>query len=357
MLPLRTYGPPLALLAALSALRSVGFEGPSVGVILAALWVSLVAGWRLPIVPSLAMAVPPAMAALLLEPNPWEADLLVATAGALVAHLARPTLPEPRAGPATLLVAGFSMWLLALFHFPAPPLTTLWALAISLGLGWAARQKELIDDTGMVSGALVGLLTIVFADSAMAGAGLRWFAFLLAFFAFGSVFTRFRHGVKAGLGLAQKRRDFRNVLGNSAGPLAMAVSFNLWGTPFDAAFLGSVTTVTADTIATEVGMTQRKHPRLITTFRPVPPGTSGAVSLLGEAAALGASVGMGLLALALGIATPAGAAASVVGGFLGTHADSLLGATVERRWRRMSNHAVNFLASLAGAAAAMAFAR
>jgi uncharacterized membrane protein len=65
---------------------------------------------------------------------------------------------------------------------------------------------------------------------------------------------------------------------------------------------------------------------------------------------------MGLLALGLGIASPAGGLALAVGGFLGTHADSLLGATVEKRWR-MSNHAVNFMASLAGAAAAVALAR
>ncbi len=352
----RGYGLALAPLAALSLLRSAGFEGPSVGVVLAALWVSLVPNWKLPILPSLAAAALPAMAALLLGPNPWEADLLVALAGALVAHLAFSTVPEPRSGPSSLLLAGFSMWLLALFHFPAPPLTTLWALAIALGLGWGARRSDLIDDTGMVAGALVGLLVIVFADNAAPGAGLRWFALLLAFFALGSAFTRFRHGVKASLGLAQKRRDFRNVLGNSLGPLAMAVAASLWGRPFDAAYFGSIATVTADTVATEVGITQKKHPRLITTLRQVPPGTSGAVSLLGEAAALGTSLGMGLLALLLGVATPAGLLAPVVGGFLGTHADSLLGATVEKKWR-MSNHAVNFLASLAGAAAAVALAR
>lgn len=352
----RGYALALAPLAALSALRLAGFEGPSVGVALAALWVSIVPSWKLRIVPSLAVAVLPAMAALLLGPNPWEADLLVASAGALVAHLVFFTVPQPRSGPSALLISGFSMWLLALFHFPAPPLTTLGALTLALGLGWAARRSDLIDDTGMVSGALVGLLIIVFVDNALPGAGLRWFAFLLAFFVLGSAFTKFRHGVKASLGLAQKRRDFRNVIGNCFGPLVMAVAFDLWGPPFDAAFLASITTVTADTIATEVGLTQREHPRLITTLQRVPPGTSGAVSLLGETAALGASVAMGLLALLLGIATPASLWAPVVGGFLGTHVDSLLGATVEKRWR-VSNHAVNFLASLAGAAAAIVLAR
>ncbi len=353
---LRGYGLALVPLVALSLLRFTGFEGPSAGVVLAALWVSLVPRWELSVLLSLAVAVLPAMAALRLDPNPWEADLLVAAGGTLVAHLVFSTVPAPRTGPSSLLVAGFSMWLLALFHFPAPPLTTLWALAVALGLGWAARQKDLIDDTGMVSGALMGLLVIVFADNAAPGAGLRWFALLLAFFALGSAFTRFRHGVKTSLGLAQKRRDFRNVLGNSLGPLAMAVAASLWGRPFDAAYLGSIATVTADTVATEVGITQKKRPRLITTLRPVLPGTSGAVSLLGEAAALGTSLGMGLLALLLGVITPAGLLAPVVGGFLGTHADSLLGATIEKRWR-MSNHAVNFLASLAGAAAAVTLAR
>lgn len=347
------------LLAALSALRLAGFEGPSPGVVLSALWFAIVLRLGLPVLLSLGLAIPPSVALLRLGPSPWEADLLVASAGALAAHLVAAVAPRARAGPLALFGAGLLMWLLALLHFPPPPLTTLAALGLALGLGMGARRLELIEDTGVYSGALVGLLLIVFADARStelpSTAGLRWFAFLLAFFVLGATFTRFRHSVKAALGVAQKRRDFRNVLGNGLGPVAMAVGYGLYGPPFNAGFLGAITTVTADTMATEVGMTQKVHPRLIHNLCVVPPGTSGAISLLGEATALATCLAMGLLALALGLASPAGVLAPALGGFVGTHVDSLLGATVEKRWR-MSNHGVNMLASLAGAAAAMAIA-
>jgi uncharacterized membrane protein len=115
---------------------------------------------------------------------------------------------------------------------------------------------------------------------------------------------------------------------------------------------------------------------LITTGARVEPGTSGGVSLQGTLAALGGSAAIGL---------PAGllagewrlAAAAVLGGLAGSLFDSLLGATVQamywcpscqketerhpshtcgastqpiRGWRWLGNDAVNFSASVVGAA-------
>ena len=51
-------------------------------------------------------------------------------------------------------------------------------------------------------------------------------------------------------------------------------------------YLVTIAAATADTWATELGVFSRRQPRMITTFRTVEAGTSGAVSLLGSAAAL-----------------------------------------------------------------------
>ena len=123
---------------------------------------------------------------------------------------------------------------------------------------------------------------------------------------------------------------------------------------FTIGYLGAVAAATGDTMATEVGETYRKRTVLITTFEQVPPGTDGGISPLGEFAALLSSILIGLLAVLMGIiSNPFVLCFVVLGGFLGTNVDSLLGATLERKGI-LTNNGVNLLGTMSGALIAMA---
>lgn len=118
-------------------------------------------------------------------------------------------------------------------------------------------------------------------------------------------------------------------------------------TLFFAAFVGAIAAATADTWATEIGVLSRNGPRLITTWRRVQAGTSGAVTAHGSsAAALGAGV-IGLAAAILcladyesllmtfsfvSIAAGPLLLGAVAGGMTGMLADSVLGATVQAQY-------------------------
>jgi len=163
------------------------------------------------------------------------------------------------------------------------------------------------------------------------------------------------------------------------------------------AYVGALAASTADDWATELGVlaanigpessSQRRWPLLLTTRRPVAPGTPGAVSWLGLVAA---AVGAWLIGL-VGLLTTTFQAwsqrqpvepglrylpvAAMIGGLAGTLTDSLLGATAQgvyyceqcqqitekpvhacgertrqvRGWAWLSNEVINLVSSLVGA--------
>ncbi len=148
------------------------------------------------------------------------------------------------------------------------------------------------------------------------------------------------------------------------------------------AFAGAMAAVNADTWATELGVLNPSPPRLLTTWRPVERGSSGAISVTGCLAAL---AGAGLVALLAYLFFPAMGFAAIwigatLGGAGGSFFDSMLGATVQaiywcpnckketerhpkhlcgtettqiRGWSWLDNDWVNFGASLAGALLAL----
>ncbi len=140
------------------------------------------------------------------------------------------------------------------------------------------------------------------------------------------------------LGRAGKgeRRNWLQVIANGGIPMLCAWLVVLMPERAETAWLAytaSLACATGDTWATEIGIRFGRQPRLITTGQPVPPGTSGGVTFAGT---LGGLTGAGLLstiAMAVfGFEAWQGALCFGVG-LSGVVLDSLLGATLQAKYR------------------------
>lgn len=247
------------------------------------------------------------------------------------------------------LGSGMTMWIFEEFRYWVPPEEMVVALAFSFFLGVLAYRAKIADVSALLSAALLGVLIIVFSD-------LSWFLLLLTFFILGGGFTRYKYAYKESIGIAQAKngiRSYENVFSNSTAALVLAVAYGVFpehSLPITYAYMGTVATATGDTLASEIGTTAKGRPRMITTLKPSEPGADGAVSLLGEFAAILGSAVIGILAYLLGVSDNfiLTVLVTTAGGFFGTNIDSLLGATFQKRGV-LSNSGVNFAATFTGA--------
>ena len=222
------------------------------------------------------------------------------------------------------------------------------AAVIAFGFGYTSYRLRVADVSGLFSGAMIGIILVVFAD-------VRWFLIMLAFFIVGAGATRYRYSEKEKLGVAQEHggvRGYFNVFANGLVATGAAILFGITGQPaFVALFMGSVASAAADTAASEIGVTGKK-PYLITTLKQVPRGTNGGVTLWGEAASIVAAVLVAAVAWAMGVVDPWMVAVTVAAGFIGTNIDSLVGATLENSGR-IGNSGTNLIATFSGGVSAM----
>ena len=233
-------------------------------------------------------------------------------------------------------------------------MTELWLLVILLalaGLSILSYALRALDFLGAVASFFLGL------EVALLG-GVRWLALMTLFPVLGVAATRIGRRTKAALRLAQpegedqSERGVGNVLGNglAAGLAALALLLEpvVPARAAALAFAAAVAAVTADTLASEVGVLARRARSILPPFASATVGDNGAVSLLGQTAAF---VGAATIAAAsvplLGIPWPQ-AIVPAVAGMLGCQLDSVLGATLERdavRTGPLTKQDVNFLAA------------
>ena len=166
--------------------------------------------------------------------------------------------------------------------------------------------------------------------------GAAWAAPALVFFVLSSALSRAgRRRKRAAACLAAKggRRDAAQVAANGGVAAAALAAWAVWpAPPLYGAFVGALAAAAADTWATEVGTLVGGPTRRLGVGAPVPPGTSGGVSLAGTLGTVAGAASVALAALPFGLA-PALAAALAAGGVAGAFADTALGATLQARYR------------------------
>lgn len=286
--------------------------------------------------------------------RPLPEVLTLVLAGALLATLIYSMLFS-RDEPPVVFSVGFLLWLLAAIDLGADIVAITTAVVVTFTLGILAYAVDAASIEGMIAGILLGLLAIVLG-------GYNWLAILFAFFAIGGASSKFRYEQKLEHGVAEENGGARggtNVLANSSVGIGALLLYRLThdgilaGDPllYFFAFAGAIATALSDTLASEIGGSYGRT-RLITTFKPVPPGTDGGVTLQGLLAGI---IGAGIIALiahqTFGIIEVFGAGIIVVAGVAGMTIDSLLGATIEGSV--LGNGSVNFTATLSGAIVAV----
>jgi uncharacterized protein (TIGR00297 family) len=215
-------------------------------------------------------------------------------------------------------------------------------------LAWLAHT---VDLSGVVAGMVLGTAIYAFL-------GWQGFLLMLAFFVIGSGATKLGYRRKAAQNLAQEkggRRGARHAFANAG--VAAGCALFAAATPFlvlsTLAFAGAFATAAADTASSEIGQLLGRRTFLLTTFRPVPRGTEGAVSLEGTLAGIAASLVIAALGALVGLYAWNGVLPVVAGAFIGTTFESLLGAAFSKR-QLLDNEALNFLNTLVGALASAA---
>jgi uncharacterized protein (TIGR00297 family) len=205
--------------------------------------------------------------------------------------------------------------------------------AASAVVAAGARARGSLSTSGAVAATAVG-------TAVWAGGGLGWFAVLATFFVTSTLLGRVGARRKAAVKQEFEKGDTRDAWqvlanGGAAAVAALASAASAPG-PLSArwahAFVAALAAANADTWATELGVLSRGEPWSLVRLRRVPRGTSGAVSPLGLAAALGGAAIVGVVA-AVSVAPVARTLlVAIAFGVAGALVDSLLGATVQTRY-------------------------
>jgi uncharacterized protein (TIGR00297 family) len=220
------------------------------------------------------------------------------------------------------------------------------ALAIGITIAFAilARLVQGVSASGALAGAVICFLLFITAGPAAV-------ASLTAVFILAWLTTRLGYSRKIRLGTAERRggRTASQVVAN-LGVAAACAPVGVWleNTALLVACAAALAEAAADTVSSEIGQAYSESARLITSWRQVPAGTNGGITLAGTlAGVIAATIVTGVSVLG-GLVPKTGFAMAAFSAMAGMFVDSYLGAWFEQR-RKLNNNAVNLLSTLATA--------
>ncbi|MEO8970696.1 MAG: DUF92 domain-containing protein [Ktedonobacteraceae bacterium] len=184
-----------------------------------------------------------------------------------------------------------------MFNRKLPRQRLLLGLLFSTGVGLFAYRRRSLSRSGVAGAMATGSLTVGMG-------GWAWGLSLIYFFASSSLLSHFRSHDKACTAADKfskgSQRDILQVMANGGIATALSLAHGLTDSQpvrqlLQAGYTGALATANGDTWATELGVLNTRQPRLITTGKPVAPGTSGGITLLGTSASAAGGLSLGLI--------------------------------------------------------------
>lgn len=207
--------------------------------------------------------------------------------------------------------------------------------AFSFLIAYTALIKNSLTRDGAVGAVLMG--TLMYATTGIYGSSI-----MVLFFISASALSHFKKGDKKGVAVQFEKdgkRDMFQVFANGGVGLIFSMIYSLTENPLYLILVSvAFASANADTWATEIGVLNKHDPISLKTFKRVAKGTSGAVSLLGTLAALGGALVIGMFSAVavrfsrldlLSFDLSRIPFLVTLGGFMGSMADSVLGATLQ----------------------------
>ena len=207
-------------------------------------------------------------------------------------------------------------------------------LFLSTAISLFAYRRRSLSPSGVAGAVVTGTTTFGLG-------GWDWGLSLIFFFVSSSMLSHFREREKAAAAADKfskgSQRDLGQVAANGGTATLLALGYGLAQTQalretLQAGYVGSLAAATADTWATELGVLSPRQPRLITSGRTVPPGTSGGMTLVGTCAAALGALALGTVFWALQLFRPSLSflpPLGLISGLAGSFLDSLLGTTLQ----------------------------
>jgi uncharacterized protein (TIGR00297 family) len=211
------------------------------------------------------------------------------------------------------------------------------AINVSFLVGYLSYRFKFLQLNGAIMAFILGSIVFGFG-------GIVYAIPIVSFFVLSSLLSRIGKRKKKlleTLFAKTGQRDIYQVLANGGIAGLLVVIMYLFEIKYIfVLYLITLAAATADTWATELGVFSRQKPLLITNFKPVEAGTSGAISLLGSFAALLGSASIAFIGFLVKPDVTVNHSSEcilflviVFSGFISSFIDSYLGALVQAQYR------------------------